>query len=478
MTLDALLLLAGGILAILGGGAVLLLGRERYTSLVAAMALVSLGLLQFGWARTLYDPFQSELWFELSLAFALPVSLLWVLLSRTLCRPAAARPSLFWRVYMGLQALAAVAALLFVGLTPTWVSTGVEKGIVLFPLRHASIIMVVGILLNLSLAAASFESTYLSLPPEPRRAFRPGLLGILIAAAYYGYSTIASLYNGAINSTDIGIGWAPVAALALLLPFSVLGGRLTEINVRRRVHPLTETASLGLSAGVIILAVALLWVTRATGWSIARGVWVLSACAVALGIAALAFSNRVHRRAQRVLDPILSRRAMNRREIAHRVAQAAGSAVTMPDLCRIIPHSVREVVGTDPVTLFLAEPGDSRYIVVASTLEPAPTVAVLASEPLATELDRTRRAIHLRGRRDDLEYIPIYVENSAQITACAALCAAPILRGDELHGILLCGARGSEQEAEGRLLPILDLICRRFSARFDALREGPGHLHF
>lgn len=471
MTLDTLLLIAGGILAILGGGAVLLLGRNRYPSFLAGAALISLGLLQFGWARTVSEPAGSELWFELSLAFALPVSCLWVLLSRTLCLPPTYAQSPFWRVYIAVQALFAVAGLLFVGLTPTWVSSSVVKGIVEFPLRHAATGMVVAILMNLTLAAASFESTYLSLGPEARRAFRPGLLGILMASAYYGYATVASLATGAISSADIGLGWAAVAALAVLLPFSILWGRLTEVRVRRRRRPLTQTASLVLSAGFVALTVTLLWITHATGWSLARGLWVLSACVGALGIAGLAFSNRINRGVQRALDPILSRRATDRREIAHRISAAAEGAASPSDLCLIIPDSVREILGTDPVTLLVVQPGEPRYAVVASTLDPAPDVALLASEPLATELDRTRRAIHLRGRRDDLEYIPIYVENSAQITACAALCAAPILSADELHGILLCGAGGADRP-DKLLLPMLDLICRRFSTRFDALREG------
>ncbi|MGH7681118.1 MAG: hypothetical protein ACRENN_03935, partial [Candidatus Eiseniibacteriota bacterium] len=295
----------------------------------------------------------------------------------------------------------------------------------------------------------------------------------LLATAYYGYAAIASLGSVSITSADIGLGWAPVAALALLLPFSILRGRLTVVRVRRRMQPMTQTTSLFLSVGFVALTVALLWMTRVTGWSLARGLWVVSACAVAIGIAGLAFSNRVNRRVQRALDPILSGRAANRRDIAERVVLAAKRATNASELHLLIPESVREILGADPVTLFVAEPGDSRYVVVASTIQPLPAVALLDSEPLATELDRSRRAIHLRGRTDDLEYIPIYVENSAQIAACAALSAAPIVRADELHGILLCGGLVAGGRTGKQLLPTLDLICRRFSARLDSLRD-PG----
>lgn len=472
MTLDAVLLLAAGLLAILGGGAILFLGRDRYPSFLAAASLVSLGLLQFGWARTIYDVTDSEVWFELSLAFALPVSLLWFLTSRSLFRRPGQRQSPVWRVYIVVQALSAIAALLFVGFTPTWVSVSFAEGGVAFPLRHAATAMVVAILLNITLATASFESIYFSLPREVRRGFRPGLLGILFAAACYGYRTISCLTTRSISSADLSLGWVPVSALALLLPFSLIRGRLTEARVRRRVQPVIQTTSLALSAGIIALTAALVWLTHATGWSVARGIWVVFACTAALAIAALTFSNRVNRRVQRLVDPILYRR-IDRREITEHVEGIAGGARDLSELCSLIPGNVRAVLGTDPVTLFLFRGRDARFVVVASTLTPSPDVAVLASEPLATELGRTRRAIHLRGRADDLEYIPIYVENAAQIAACAALCAAPLLRRDELLGFLLCGEQGHSHSVDRPLLPLLDLICRRYSDRLDSLEPPP-----
>jgi hypothetical protein len=475
VTLDVLLLVVAGILAILGGGIVLFVSPGRYPSFLAAVALISLGLLQFGWARSIYDVSGGQTWFELSLAFALPVSLSWLLLSRTLCMPPQAGIPLVWQIYIVGQALSAVAAMLFVGITPTWVSISVVKGMVVFPLRLGTVVITSGVLLNLVLTAASFESTYLSLAPKPHRAFRPALLGILIATAFFGFVGVAGLSSGQITSADISVGWIPVAILALALPFSILRGRLLEVHVRREARPLIKTTSLAISIGILIATIALLWMLHATGWSLARGLWVLVSSGAALGIAALAISNRINRRVQRLIDPYMFRRRIGHREISARVAGAVGQVVTAGELCRIIPTNVRDLLGTDPVTLFLADEREARFTVVASTMEPLPAVVVLSNEPLVTELNRTRRAIHLRGRPDDLEYIPIYVENASQITACAALCAAPITRAEDLFGFLLCGGQGTGRDSERPLLSTLDLICRRYSARFDALAAVEGH---
>lgn len=469
MTLDVLLLVSGGILAILGGGFVLLLSPARYPSFLAAVALVSLGLLQFGWGRAIYDVGGGQTWFELSLAFALPVSLAWVLLSRTLCLGPQSGVGTIWKVYILGQALCGAGAMLFACLTPTWVSISYLKGNVIFPLRLGTSAMLVLVLLNLILAMASFESTYLSLPRKSHRAFRPVLLAILIATAYFGYFGVTGLSSRHLASSDITLGWVPVSALAFALPFSLIRGKLVEVRVLREGRPLFKTTSVAISIGIIAALMTLLWLTHATGWSVARGLWVLLAVGAALGIAALAISNRVNRRVQRLFDPYFYRRTIDHREVSELVATAVGQTHSVVELCRIIPANVRELVGTSPVTLFVADASSPRFVVAASTLDPPPSIFVLGSEPLVSELNRTRRAIHLRGRPDDLEYIPIYVENAAQITACAALCAAPILRSEELFGFLLCGGQASGRGADRPLLPMLDVLCRRYATRFEAL---------
>ncbi len=472
MTLDVLLLVSGGILAILGGVFVLFLSPGRYPTFLAAVALISLGLLQFGWGRAIYDVGAGQTWFELSLAFALPVSLSWVLLSRTLCAAPKFHLPLMWQIYIVAQALSAVAAILFVGLTPTWVSISVVQGVVVFPLRLGTVVVLAGVLLNLVLTTASFESTYLSLAPKPHRAFRPALLGILMATAYFGYVGVVGLRSHQISSSDVSLGWIPVSVLALALPFSIIRGRLAEVHVRREARPLIKTTSIAISVGILAVLTTLLWITHATGWSVARVLWVLLASGAAFGIAGLAISNRINRRVQRLIDPYLYRRGIGHRELLARVAEAVGRAASVVELCKIIPANACELAGTDPVTMFLVDAREPRFIVAASTLEPAPSVVVLRSEPLATELHRTRHAIHFHGRPDDLEYIPIYVENAAQITACGAKYAAPITCADELVGFLLCGGQESEPTTERPLLRMLDLICRRYSARLEALASS------
>ena len=168
------------------------------------------------------------------------------------------------------------------------------------------------------------------------------------------------------------------------------------------------------------------------------------------------------------------RQITDNRTLIARVEQAVHSARSRAELCAIIPQNVREVAGAEPVTLFLAEEDSAKFVAVSSTLPEVPSVSVRHDDPLASELRRVGRSIPLRGRRDDLEYIPIYVENATQISACGATCAAPLMREDELLGFLLCGEIPDARGRRNRTLPALDLACRRYAARLESFLYPAG----
>jgi hypothetical protein len=94
---------------------------------------------------------------------------------------------------------------------------------------------------------------------------------------------------------------------------------------------------------------------------------------------------------------------------------------------------------------------------------------VRPEDPLACELKRARRPLHLHGRADDLEYIPIYVENGPQLRACDAACAVPLLSDGELLGFLLCGRPIDPEESSIERLPVLEFLSQGLSPRLEVL---------
>ena len=475
MSVDLLLLLVGGIAALLGAAIILLLSPPRYPGLIAAAALAGLGLLQFGWARAIFEPEPSGgVWFEMTLALSLSVAVCWALLSHVLGLGSRRGPRGVWRFYIVGYSVLAIGALLWAAVSESSAGLVTVAGRMGFSIQGLGKYVLGLQLLNLVLTTASFESTYLAFPRNGRRAFLPGIIGILLGAGYFTYTLIASIASGHVAIADLGLGAVAVCVLSFLVTFSFVRGRVAESRVRKERRPLTRTISLTTSIGILVCLSSLLWVTRVTGWSVARGLWLMLGVGAAISIAALAISNRVQRRVLRLLSWYTDRAVIDGRAIGARVEQATHSARSRTELCDIIPQNVREVAGADPVTLFLAEEDSAQFVPVSSTLAEVPRVSVRHDDPLASELRRVGRAIPLRGRRDDLEYIPIYVENAAQISACRATCAAPIMRDDELLGFILCGELPDARGRRNRTMPALDLACRRYAARLESFLYPAG----
>jgi hypothetical protein len=474
MNMSFLLLGAGGLVAMIAAGIVATLSPGRFVSLVAAAALAGIGLLQFSFARAIFDleTVGSTGWFANSLALALPVSTLWVLLSVTLGRAKGSRGLGAWRFYLALQAVVALAAAVSVIVGPPQPTA--PAGTRAFPLRGFQWAIVADLLLNLILLAAKFEATHLSLPPRRRETFRPALLGVLGCSGLLSYLIFSMLATGRVEIGDIGASAAPASLLSLLLPISLIRGRIGEAHAPEDRLPATATTSLLVASGYVAWTAVLLWLTRAAGMGLAEGLLWISIGAFTVAVAALTVSNRLRRRLELFLDPIWFEPRAARRHQPDRVSASLDGARSIEDLCRLIPHNASSVADVDPVTLFLADPKERCFRAVGSTLSPEPRVMIPEREPLPVELRRARRPIRLTGRSDDLEYVGIYVENAEQIAACKAVCAIPILGDEGLLGFLLCGARGGARQVHGEELVLLNIASREYADRLERFQADQG----
>ena len=473
MSLDVILLIAGGLVAVIAGGLVSFLSPGRIVSLLAGAALALLGLVQFGLARGIYESglvARSE-WFENSLALGLGVSAVWVFLSVSLGRGRGIAGLGAWRAYLVLQAALSLGAILLVAVRPAPPDSLVFDA-ASFPIRPLSRWILSLTLLNLVVAAANFEATHLSLPRRQRRAFLPGLIGVLLSAGFYTYLIAASLASGRVSISDLSIGAVPITLLSLLLSLSLIRGEVAKARVAPERRSFAATTSLVLATGFLISTAAILAIVHAAGLSFGRALWLLVGAGVVVGILAFTISNRLRRQLQHAFDPVWYDPRVTRRALAARVVAPLEEAATLETLARLIPGNARELAGVDPVTLFLAHADSGSFRAETSTISPEPRVAIGMREPLAIELRRARRPIRLRGRPDDLEYVSIYVENGAQIEACAAACAIPLLGEEELIGFLLCGANGKDLRVRRESLALLHLASRRYAAHVERLARA------
>jgi len=457
---------------LIAGGVVATLSPGRFVSLIAAAALGTLGLLQFAFARAVYDLETSGRteWFGHALVLALPASTLWVLLSVTLGRGKGTRGLGAWRYYLLLQAVLALLAAGYTLFNPSVPHP--PAGARSFHLVGLQWAIVADLLLNLILLAAKFEATHISLPPKKRETFRPALLGVLGCSGLLSYLIFAMLATSRVDVADISASAAPASLLSILLLISLIRGRIGEAHAPEDRLPATATTSLLVAGGYVAWTAVLLWLTRSAGMNLAEGLLWISIGGAAVSILALTVSNRLRRRLELFLDPIWFEPRAARRVSGHK-ALTLDQARTLEDLYRLIPENARSVADVDPVTLFLADPAGRCFRAVGSTMSPEPAVFIPEREPLPTELRRARRPIRFTGRSDDLEYVGIYVENAEQIAACRAVCAIPLLGDEGLLGFLLCGARGGGRRVHGEEMVLLNLASQDYSELLERFQRDP-----
>lgn len=471
MTLEIALLLASGFVAVAMGGLTLTASPGRVLSVLGGGALALLGLLQLGFARALFASSWGgrNTWLELCLVFCLPVSVVWVLLSASLARTQHLGRLRGWRAYVVAQAGLCAAAALLTLVAPLVGETPRGQIPATVPILPAGLAILAVALLNVVVLTANFESTYLALPRRTRHRLAPALAGIVLCAGYYAYLLGWSLLHQQISTSDLGLSGVPVSIHALLFATAMVRGRVGEITLPEPRRPLYRTTSLLLPALTLAAVYGVLQLTELTGWSLARAGFTLMTTGVALGVAAVLVSNRLQRRVWGVLQPYLYRSRVRRGDLWTRLHRELEDAHTVENWTQVVPPCVRDLSGVRPVTLFLSDSGGQSYQSVASTLDPAPSERVRHEDPLARELRRARKPLFLRGRPDDMEYIPIYVENGAQLRACDAASAVPLLADGELLGFLLCGRPIDPEETSIEKLPLLDFLAQGLAPRLEVL---------
>src|SRR5438093_1400021 len=241
------LLVASGALALLSGAVVLLWKPNRVVSLLAAASLLLLGLQQLGWARAIDAISWGERnsWLDLSLVFALPVSLAWLLLSVVLARETEPKQTRVWRLYISFQALVslgAVSGLHWFSALGRFVVGGDGRAV---PLPSFAVLLLGNLLLNATFLSANLESTYLGLSARWRRVFRPMLAALVLLCGLWIYLAMRSILTGRLSFPDVALTSIPVTLLAAAVPVAFVRKRMAEASVTAHLKPFYETAGIG-----------------------------------------------------------------------------------------------------------------------------------------------------------------------------------------------------------------------------------------
>ena len=192
---------------------------------------------------------------------------------------------------------------------------------------------------------------------------------------------------------------------------------------------------------------------------------------LAVGLSAIAVSNRVRRRFRRAAARLFCLGWAERRAQRLGVSAALERATSIGELLRMLPKLVCEAADVEPVTVFLLDCTHDSYVPVSSTLFPVPSDAIAADEPLPRMLRRVRCVHLLHGRTDDLENAPISAVNARPLQSCRAVCAVPLFDGRTLFGLLLCGGTTGRGRLGLRGLACLERLTPRLVASLERFSQ-------
>ncbi len=310
----------------------------------------------------------------------------------------------------------------------------------------------------------NLESTYRLAGGIERERLRPVTLGLFGVLGFLTYVLTTGLLYSAIDLDNLVALVVPLIVGSLLTGYGFLRGTLvdTAVPVSRSVVYSSFTA---FAAALYVLAMGLAaQVATLTRWSPGQVVTVSFVFLVIVTAIVFLFSNQFQRRARRFIDRNFYVNRYDFRAQWYRVTRTLEPSQQTEGVLDAAHRMLREVFLADGVTIALRERGgrSCRPRVGKGTGDPA---AVLTEHsPLCRKLIDGRRALLLDRQKDDLEYIPIYVENLEWLDHTASHLVAPLLVGPDLIGVLGLERKHPDDRFSYEDVDLLDCMAAQVAA--------------
>ena len=446
ITASALLATVIGLLALLRRGhwLVTLLFSSAFISM-AAFQVGTLGIVQ---ADSMHV---ARTWATYLAGVSALASWLWLSLSVVLARPDSWKQIRDAGAYLTL-ALAGCAVMWGIAGTP-WVVRDVEgqggRAIVtLGPLGKIYlmylVVVMVAVLMN-------FERMLRIAPASAQRWLRP-----LFVAFSVGILSELLVVSGALLFSGLRVAWLAASAVPMFAAGSVtaLGlarRRLSDMSVPV-ARPVIYYSSVSLTlAGAFLLTMAVLSkVVPVLSPEAKRAVSLAFYLLVGGGGLLLTLSPRANRAVKRFVDRNFYANRYDYRHEWERVSAGIVPTARIEDVCRQIEKLVCAIFDAERAAVYLRDEHRVDPSGAASfrrVLGPAAMPAVIeAGNPLVRELERTRVAVVFREVAQDLDLIPIAVENRPAIQALSAAACAPLQAGDNVVGLLWLSEKRDDEE--------------------------------
>jgi putative PEP-CTERM system histidine kinase len=463
--IQVLPVLASALLAAMIGLFATLRRGHWLTTLLFASAFLCMAGFQAGTLGILQapSPTAARAWAAYLAGASALASWLWLSLSVVLARPDPWRQIRNAAAYLAL-ALAGCIAMFVAAGSPLIVrdvqGSGGEALIVFGTMGKVYlmylVVVMVAVLMNL-------ERMLRTAPASGQRRLRPMFVAFLV-----GILALLLVVSGGLLYGGLRVSWlvasaVPMFGAGVVIALALARRRLSDMNVPL-ARPVIYYSSVSLTlAGAFLLTMAVL----------SKLVPVLSPewkRAVSLGFYLLAggggllltMSPGANRAVKRFIDRNFYANRYDYRREWERVSGAIRPTAHPDEVCRQMEQLLCGVFEAERAAIYLR---DQRGGPLKRRIGPPEmSAAIAADNRLVAELERLRTPIVFRELAQDLDRIPVAVENRSDIEALDAAVCAPLYAGDQLIGLIWLSEKRSDEDYSAEDVEFLGAMSRQLAA--------------
>jgi putative PEP-CTERM system histidine kinase len=460
LTASALLLATIGVLAALRRG-------HWLTTLLFSSAFLSMAAFQAGALGMLHadTPASAREWAAYMAGVSALTSWLWLALSVVMARPNPFQNLKDAAAYLTLALFACIALAVVAG-TPYIVREveGIagDKVILLgamgkIYLMYLVVVMVI-VLMNLESMVRTAGATL-------QRRLRPLFFAFVVAILTDLMIVSGGLLFSGLRVTWLAEGAVPLFGAGVVAALTLARQRLSDMSVPV-ARPVVYYSSVSLTlAGLFLLTMAvlskLLPVLTPEWKQMASVAFYLI---VGGGGLLLTLSPRASRAVKRFIDRNFYANRYDYRREWERVTRALTPTDRPEEICRQIETLVRSLFEAGRITVHLREDSSRGFRRIYPAGDRAEAGALEADNSLVRHLDRLRAPIVFSEIGQDLDLIPIVVENRDTIQGMDAALCAPLHVGDELVGLLWLSRKKNDEEYSFEDVEFIGAMSRQLAA--------------
>jgi putative PEP-CTERM system histidine kinase len=316
----------------------------------------------------------------------------------------------------------------------------------------------------------NFERMLRISPATAQRWLRP-----LFAAFLVGILSEVLLVSGGLLFSGLWVSWlaasaVPMFAAGTVTALALARRRLSDMSVPvARPVIYYSSVSLTLAGAFLLLMAVLSKVVPVLSPEAKRAVSLAFYLLAGGGGLLLTLSPRANRAVKRFVDRNFYANRYDYRREWERVSAGIVPTARLDDVARQMEVLVCAIFGTERVAIYLSDDRRTGLPGSASPFRrlygpPALPNVIDPDNPLVRELERTRMPVVFHDLRQDLDLIPIAVENRPAIQAMEAAVCAPLHAGESMVGLLWLSEKRDDEAYSREDAEFLGAIARQLGA--------------